>query len=90
MWEGPEDDRYLSSLDGRLAELIVQATDDIYNGPPNSTWARTKIRNTTPATLRIVYWVMADELESKRRGTNLVLVKWPLACLAIFVLVSFP
>jgi hypothetical protein len=90
VWKGPEDDRYLSSLDGRLAELIVQATDDIYNGPANSTWARTKIRKTTPATLRVVYWVLADMLKSKPGETSFVLIKWPLACLAIFVLVSLP
>ena len=60
IWIGPEDDRYLSSHDGRLAELVVQTASELCNRPTNVTWKRTTIRNATPLMLRIVCWTMSS------------------------------
>jgi len=38
--------------------LIVQCTDDIFEGPGNSTWQRTYIRNVSPLKSRIATWVL--------------------------------
>jgi hypothetical protein len=89
IYTGNDEDRYLSAKDGRLNELIVQATDDVCNGLPNSTWARTKIRGAIPLILSVVIWVQGDEL----RGTvNVSLLKiWLrrlLTCFAIYLLVG--
>ncbi|KAL4757895.1 uncharacterized protein BDW70DRAFT_170925 [Aspergillus foveolatus] len=86
-----EDDRYLSSTDGRLKILVVQATDDVRLGPRNGTWARTGIRNVTPIQMRIVYWVLKRHIEGKEKGMSLeVCLKWVPACLAIAVLLCIP
>jgi hypothetical protein len=60
IWIGPEDDRYLSSHDGRLAELVVQTAGELCNRPTGVTWKRTTIRNATPLMLRIVCWTMSS------------------------------
>ncbi|KAL2812565.1 hypothetical protein BDW59DRAFT_167779 [Aspergillus cavernicola] len=91
IWTGPEDDRYLSSTDGRLRKLIVQASEDVRRGPKNGTWARTSIRSVTPIHLRVVYWVLKDRIEGKEDGVSLdVCLKWIPACAAIFVLLFVP
>ncbi|KAL4816712.1 hypothetical protein BDW67DRAFT_175329 [Aspergillus spinulosporus] len=63
-------DRYLSATDGRLKRLVVQATDDVRLGPRNGTWARTRIRIVTPVQMRIVYWVLKEHIEGKKKGRN--------------------
>jgi hypothetical protein len=60
IWIGPEDDRYLSSHDGRLAELVVQTAGELCNRPTDTTWKRTTIQNATPLMLRIVCWTMSS------------------------------
>lgn len=88
LWIGPEDDRYLSATDGRLSELVVQASEDVWNGPSNSTWARKKVQKCTPAMLRVVYSLLGDHLQS-RPGASWgdVCLGWLPACLIIAVLV---
>ncbi|KAL4737205.1 hypothetical protein BDV11DRAFT_216837 [Aspergillus similis] len=78
-----EDDRYLSSTDGRLKRLVVQATDGVHRGPRNGTWARTGIRSVTPVQMRIVYWVLKGHIEGKEKGISLEMcLKWaPLLCI---------
>ncbi|KAL3433938.1 hypothetical protein BDV09DRAFT_196301 [Aspergillus tetrazonus] len=86
-----EDDRYLSSTDGRLKRLVVQATDDVRHGPRNGTWARTGIRKVTPIQMRIVYWVLKRHIEGKEKGMSLEMcLKWVPACLAIALLLCIP
>jgi hypothetical protein len=74
IWIGPEDDRYLHPHDGRLAELVVQTTDELLRCSANSTWRRTSIRNVTPLMLRIVCWTMStvsmnpDQIGEKGRS----------------------
>ncbi|KAK5659972.1 hypothetical protein OQA88_13437 [Cercophora sp. LCS_1] len=55
--EKPLSDRFLHN-EGYLRNLIVQCTDDIFQGPANSTWRRTYIRNVSPLKSRIATWVL--------------------------------
>ncbi|KAF4152479.1 hypothetical protein CNMCM6936_008043 [Aspergillus lentulus] len=91
LWIGPEEDRYLSATDGRLSELVVQASEDIWNGPSNSTWARKKVQKCTPAMLRVVYSLLGDHLQN-RPGASWgdVCLGWLPACLIIAVLLFIP
>lgn len=54
----PRSDRYLSHIDGRLRNLIVQCTDDIFEAPGNATWKRTYIRKVSPLKARAATWVI--------------------------------
>lgn len=47
---------YLSSWDGKISKLVVQATDDIYDNDITSTYRRTFVRNIAPAFLRLANW----------------------------------
>ncbi|KAL4914970.1 hypothetical protein BDW62DRAFT_133934 [Aspergillus aurantiobrunneus] len=91
IWTGPDDDRYLSSTDGRLRKLVVQATEDVRRGPKNGTWARTGIRTATPIHMRVVYWVLKDKIEGREDGVSLQMcLKWFPACAAILALLFIP
>jgi len=52
----PVDDRYIHPLDGHLAKLYVQATDQLYDSQGTTTWRRTYIRNVAPRNVRIATW----------------------------------
>ncbi|KAL2270975.1 hypothetical protein VTJ83DRAFT_346 [Remersonia thermophila] len=54
----PKSDRYLHHQDGRLRNLIVQCTDEIFEAPHNATWQRTYIRTVSPLKSRIATWVV--------------------------------
>ncbi|KAM7216379.1 hypothetical protein V8F06_008199 [Rhypophila decipiens] len=54
----PRSDRYLHHQDGRLRNLIVQCTDDIFAAPGNATWKRTYIRKVSPWKARAATWVI--------------------------------
>ncbi|KAL4923145.1 uncharacterized protein BDV17DRAFT_285656 [Aspergillus undulatus] len=90
IWTGPEDDRYLSSTDGRLRKLVVQATEGVRRGPRNSTWSRRKIRSVTPIQLRVVYWLLKDKIEGRGDVTLELCLKWVPGCLAILALLFIP
>lgn len=47
---------YLSSWDGKVSKLVVQATDEIYDNNITSTYRRTFIRNIAPMYLRLANW----------------------------------
>lgn len=55
---GSYDDRYISPIDGKVEDLMVQAADDIYDSNANCTWGRTFIRNVAPWYLRLADWPM--------------------------------
>ena len=67
------DDRYLSPFDGRPRKLMVQATDEIYEGLNTSTYRRTFIRDVSPWMLRIALWAAGDE--------NVLKYGWPMTML---------
>jgi hypothetical protein len=93
VFKGPEDDRYLSATDGRLEPLIVQATEDIWDGPSNSTWTRSMVQECTPTILRVVYVLLGSHIQNDRKIPRSILhwlsmlVGWIPACLIIAVLV---
>jgi len=55
-------DRYLHHQDGRLRNLIVAASDDIWamalSGRNETTWRRTYVRKTAPYVVRMASWVI--------------------------------
>lgn len=55
-WAGDYDDRYISSWDGKISKLVVQAVDEIYDNNTGSTYRRTFIRNVAPFYLRLANW----------------------------------
>lgn len=61
------DDRYISSTDGKVKKLVVQAVDDIYDNDTNSTWRRTFIRNMAPLYLRLANWPLSH-VDYRRSG----------------------
>ncbi|KAH8646112.1 hypothetical protein BX600DRAFT_533516 [Xylariales sp. PMI_506] len=54
----PLSDRYLHHDDGYLRKLIVQTTDEIYEGQCSVTWLRTWVRKQAPLKVRIATWVI--------------------------------
>ena len=77
----PLSDRYLHSGDGSLRNLIVQCTDDIFEGPANSTWRRTYVRNVSPFKSRVATWVLdfSHDPESWEDWVILLLRTFPAA-----------
>ncbi|PWY65424.1 hypothetical protein BO83DRAFT_401898 [Aspergillus eucalypticola CBS 122712] len=90
VWIGREDDRYLSATDGRLVELVVQASGDICHGPANSTWARKRIEETTPTILRVVYSLLGRQLQNDQDAWSRVsmCLEWLPSCVTIAGLVK--
>ncbi|RAK75079.1 uncharacterized protein BO72DRAFT_383219 [Aspergillus fijiensis CBS 313.89] len=92
VWIGREDDRYLSATDGRLVELVVQASEDICHGPANSTWARKKIEESTPTILRIVYSLLGRQLHNNQDARSRInmCLEWLPSCVTIAGLLFLP
>lgn len=91
VWTGPEDDRYLSATDGRLASLIVQASEEIRDGPANSTWPRKAMEPCTPTILQVVYGLLGPQLQNDPDASWFAVCLWWLpSCLTIAALVRWP
>lgn len=63
--QGPLEDRYLHHVEGRLRKLIVACSDDLFEGPDNTTWRRTYIRMVSPLRVRIATWVIDFSYDPK-------------------------
>ena len=50
------DQGYISSWDGKISKLVVQAIDEIYDEQLTSTYRRTYVRNISPMFLRLANW----------------------------------
>ncbi|KAJ9293510.1 hypothetical protein DTO271G3_7775 [Paecilomyces variotii] len=91
VWIGPEDDRYLSATDGRLKSLVVQASEEIRDGPANSTWPRKAMEPCTPAVLQVLYGLLGPQLRNDSKASWIVVVLWWLpSCLIIAALLFIP
>ncbi|KAA8651689.1 uncharacterized protein ATNIH1004_000585 [Aspergillus tanneri] len=76
---------------GALSLLVVQASEEVWDGPPNSTWARKKVQRCTPVMLRVVYWLLGDILEDRPDASwSHVCLGWFPACLIIAALLFIP
>lgn len=53
-WEVPRKDCYISPTHGKLRELIVQTSDEKFEGFNDTTWARTNCPNVSYWSLRLV------------------------------------
>jgi len=51
-----KDERYISSYDGALKELVVQCTDDVFEGQTGAPWTRARMRDLSPFALRVADW----------------------------------
>ncbi|GKZ21925.1 hypothetical protein AbraIFM66951_007306 [Aspergillus brasiliensis] len=92
VWIGRENDQYLSATDGRLVELVVQASEEICHGPANSTWARRKLEESTPMILRVVYSLMERQLQNNQDAWSRVIMclEWLPSCVTIAGLLFLP
>ncbi|KAH7125591.1 hypothetical protein B0J11DRAFT_606082 [Dendryphion nanum] len=94
-WTGDYDDRYISSYDGKISKLVVQAVDDIYDNTTNSTWRRTFIRNIAPLYLRLANWPF-NHVDYVRNGGPtsedwpMICAKWFVASIAITFVIGSP
>jgi hypothetical protein len=79
------DDRYISSFDGKIKKLVVQASDDIYDAPGNTTWRRTFIRNVSPFHLRVANWPTTHYYGPE--DLPLTMLKWLMASGMLLVIV---
>ncbi|KAL7777032.1 hypothetical protein CFE70_007453 [Pyrenophora teres f. teres 0-1] len=92
--EGDLDDRYISSWDGMVSKLVVQATDDIYENNTGSTYRRTFVRNVSPIYMRLANWPFnhIDPTKNNGKPTNDELMKlcakWFLASCLITVFIA--
>jgi hypothetical protein len=79
-------------LDRHIERMMVQCTDDIYEGPRNSTWRRTFVRNMAPWAIRIANWPMnTTPIDSKYWSSEdwvWIVVKWPVSCFLLIFTVS--
>lgn len=91
LWNGMDDDRYLSPFDGRVKDLVVQTTNEIYDGRTNSTWRRTYIRNVSSIIVRVAQWpfskVPNDSIEWTRDNWITVSLWWLPTCITLLVVV---
>jgi hypothetical protein len=92
VYTGIEEDRFILHSDLHLARMMVQCTDEIYAGIPNSTWRRTFVRNRSPLTIRVANWPFNSVPPQRTAWTNgdwtAVCLKWPLACFGLSYAVS--
>ncbi len=92
VWNGPEEDRYLSPCDGHLAKLVVQVTQDVYSGEKNSTWRRTFIRNVSPSYIKVANFPFStlppDMNDWDEAHWATLAWKWIPACCALLCVVS--
>ncbi|KAH9878695.1 hypothetical protein IAQ61_001968 [Plenodomus lingam] len=95
IWIGDYDDRYISSWDGKISKLVVQAVDDIYDNNTGSTYRRTFIRNSAPIFLRLANWPFNHINYAKHNGPTsedfpMLCLKWFIASCAITLVISTP
>ncbi|ORY04878.1 hypothetical protein BCR34DRAFT_53798 [Clohesyomyces aquaticus] len=94
-WVGDYDDRYISPYDGKISKLVVQAVDNVYDGPANSTWRRTFVRNIAPLYMRLANWPLNHVDYARNGGPTsedwpMICVKWFFAAIAITFVVGTP
>lgn len=59
-------DAHLSSRKGKLRQLVVQCTDDVYESQGMATWCRTYVRKPSPYFVRLAIWTLDPTHDSKR------------------------
>ena len=91
VWNGTEEDRYLDPKDGKLVRLVAQAANNVYDGPTNSTWRRTYIRNVSSLIVRVAQWpfktVPGESEQWSRENWITVGLWWLPTCVALLVVV---
>ncbi|KAB2099238.1 hypothetical protein AG0111_0g12567 [Alternaria gaisen] len=83
-WTGDYDDRYISSWDGQVSKLVVQAVDDIFENNTGSTYRRTFIRNIAPVYLRLANWPF-KHIDFARLNGKIPSEDYPMLCLKWFI-----
>ncbi|OXV08124.1 hypothetical protein Egran_04114 [Elaphomyces granulatus] len=90
-YQGPEEDRYISPWDGHLAKLVVQAAQDVYDGPRNSTWRRTFVRNVSPIYIHVANYPFSSVQMNDTLWTNedwaMIALKWLPACVGLLFVI---
>jgi hypothetical protein len=92
----PKDERYISSYDGALKELVVQCTDELFYQKNDAPWMRTRINDLAPYALRVADWCawtikrpgMSDERRILRRVIGPFLLFLPVSLNILLVLLN--
>lgn len=91
--EGTNDDRYISPVHGHVNTLVVQAAQDVYDGPQNSTWRRTFIRNVCPIYMQLANFPFSNVPTDPGLWTGndwaMVGLKWIPTCMGMLCMVGF-
>ena len=90
-FKGPRGkDKFLNPYDGRLCDLVVQSSGDLFS-EPEVRWVRTRLRNGSPWMIRISNWALSRDHGSKETvGTDVreAILRWIPACFALAIVVS--
>ena len=91
IWNGTEDDRFLNPDDGRVNALVVQSTNHVYDGPTNSTWRLTYVRNVSSIIVRVAQWpfqkIPRDGKQWSRESWTNVGLWWLPTCISLLIVV---
>lgn len=91
IYKGIEDDRFIAR-DRHIERMMVQSSDDIWDGPRNSTWRRTFVRNMAPWSIRIANWPLNTTPIGAEHWSpedwTWIIVKWPVSCFLLVFTVS--
>jgi hypothetical protein len=83
--ERREDDRCISATDGKVKQLIVQSSDDLFFGRHRDTWMRTRITDRTVWQIRVAAWCT----EGNDGDTAKFIVKYMVAVFLLAIPVSW-
>lgn len=91
VWNGLEDDRYLDPKDGKINSVVVQTSDNVYDGSLNSTWKRTYVRNVSSTIVRVAQWPFKKVPKEKEKWTKqewtVVGLWWLPTCISLLLVV---
>ena len=86
-----ENDKFLSPYDGRLCDLTVQSSREVFESASGARWFRKRLQNASPWMIRLSNWAMSRDHGSEddvRTDIWLATLKWIPACLGLAVLVN--
>ena len=87
----PGNDKFLNPYDGRLCDLVVQSSGEVFKSKSGARWSRTYLRSGSPWMIRISNWALSRDHGSKETvGTDVTvaILRWIPACFALAIVVS--
>ena len=84
-------DKFLNPYDGRLCDLTVQCSREVFESASGARWFRKSLGNGSPWVIRLSNWAMSRDHGSEdnvRTDCRVALQRWIPACLGLAILVS--